>query len=449
MNRYSSTISGTVLVMSMATILPRLAIASETAPVDPSPTNYVVITDNVPFKTEVVIQAPGGKLAWRDLFLGLARAHHFDDQELTGASPSTSCDLGTPCSQWALYCLNRMGGSSYSFRVHSTSGGEHQQLVIHIDNEAFLESRRAVKDKLRHWMRAINGGVDRHQVGLKMVEGWQNTDPTLPLVVLVHGYNARSSELVALVEAARERGYPVGTFDYPNDQSIQDSADLLAGELKAVARQHPDRQVALVTHSMGGVLARAVIEDAAADPGNVAQLIMVSPPNHGSTLAYFARGLDVWECFCRRPVTDWEFASLTAAIHDGLAEANTDLCPDSIFLARLNRRDRNPRVAYAILLGNRAWIAPERYAELLDRVDQAAESNRFLSFVTSRITARLADLDEVVHGAGDGVVALKRGMLEGVEDVAILEMDHNAMLRSPAEDATAVVHEEIFSRLTR
>ena len=41
-----------------------------------------------------------------------------------------------------------------------------------------------------------------------------------------------------------------------------------------------------------------------------------------------------------------------------------------------------------------------------------------------RLDRYLADLDEVVEGKGDGAVAVKRGRLEGVSDIEVLDFDH-------------------------
>ena len=56
----------------------------------------------------------------------------------------------------------------------------------------------------------------------------------------------------------------------------------------------------LVCHSMGSLVARACIEDPLYDPGNVERLIMIAPPTHGSLIAHFAAGTDLWEHWLAR-----------------------------------------------------------------------------------------------------------------------------------------------------
>lgn len=411
----------------------------------PKPLAYEVITERSPFEKVVVVDAPAGRLAWRDLFMGLAKAHDFEDRELEETFPESSCNLNGRFAKWGLFCLNRLGAPHYSFKVESIRDAIGDQLVVRIDEEAIRTSRRRVKSRIRHWESAIRGGENQRSYGLRLDEEWRDAPADTPLVVLVHGYNSRSSEMVALATSIRSKGFPVATFDYPNDQAIQMSADLLAEQLSNVAEMQSRRRVALVTHSMGGLVARAVVEDTHTGVKNVSRLIMVSPPNQGSALAYFAMGLDLVEHVCRASAK--ERFDITAAIDDGLAEANADLCPDSIFLARLNHRKRNPHVRYSILLGNQALIQPDQWAEIMTRAKRITQSNRVLAFMSSRLIQRLDDLDEVVSGVGDGVVAIKRGLLEDVEDTIVMDMDHAAALRNHTEASTAALHEEIFARL--
>ena len=87
---------------------------------------------------------------------------------------------------------------------------------------------------------------------------------------------------------------------------------------------------------MGSLVARACIEDPLYDPGNVERLIMIAPPTHGTLIAHFAVGTDVWEHWLsRRDGGPWR--RTRDSIVDGLGEAADDLCPNSDFLARAER----------------------------------------------------------------------------------------------------------------
>jgi hypothetical protein len=66
---------------------------------------------------------------------------------------------------------------------------------------------------------------------------------------------------------------------------------------------------------------------------------------------------------------------------------------------------------------------------------------------TDKFEGLLADMEEIVDGKGDGVVALKRGRLEGVEDVVILPFGHLSCTGAPNSETVRQVQQELLSRL--
>ena len=168
-------------------------------------------------------------------------------------------------------------------------------------------------------------------------------DETDRFVVFVHGLNSRPEDLNLLISMAQARGHTCTTFRYPNDQYLVGSAALLARELKQLVASGYSGRVDLVTHSMGGLIVRETIENPVFDPGNIGKLIMVAPPNHGSSLARYACSLDLFE-YLTSETRRAESGIISGAFSDGLSEAVNDLEPGSEFLKSLNQRPRNPRV---------------------------------------------------------------------------------------------------------
>jgi pimeloyl-ACP methyl ester carboxylesterase len=82
----------------------------------------------------------------------------------------------------------------------------------------------------------------------------------------------------------------------------------LASEVERVCRSTAAPRVILVGHSMGGVVARAYAQQAAA---RVAKIITLGTPHHGSTLAHWGFGADAREL---RPGSAW-LERLSAAEH--------------------------------------------------------------------------------------------------------------------------------------
>lgn len=96
---------------------------------------------------------------------------------------------------------------------------------------------------------------------------------------------------------------------------------------------------------MGGLVARACLEEPALDPGNVVRLIMIAPPSQGTLVARAAVATDVWEHWLGRK-TGGPWARWHDSVVDGLGEAANDMIPGSPFLRQLNAKPRNASVAF-------------------------------------------------------------------------------------------------------
>jgi len=403
------------------------------------------------FRTTISIQAEDGRVAWSDVLRGLARARGNDDEALQGIGRNRRFRITGKRWQTLRMGLNLALKPEVRFDVKQPEEeGDQPRLVIQLDRAALVSSKRHFQARLRSaWLRRRPSAK---QYGLTLDDGWDQAPANQNLVVVVHGLDSSPEKLGPLVEVIRKEGFPCAVFRYPNDQPLADSAKLLAGELRGFAKEHPGRGVSLVTSSMGGLVARAVIEDPQFDPGNVRQLIMVAPPNHGSALARFGFGLDLWEHVSGR-VRQEEARLFYSLVEDGLSEAAADLRPDSPFLRQLNARDRNPRVHYTILLGTGAPLRPVELALLRESIAAAGRPtcgrcpSRWVRFFGARTQVWLEDLDEVVEGKGDGAVSVQRGRLEGVEDTVLLKFQHVAELPARGRDDVDKLHQEIIKRL--
>lgn len=292
---------------------------------------------------------------------------------------------------------------------------------------------------------------DASRYGLQLDDGWKQAAadmPNAPVVILIHGFNSTPLRNIAVMAPIREAGFATGAFAYPNDWSISESAALLSAKLKEFAVAHPDRQIALVTHSMGGLVARACVEDPALDPGNVTRLVMIAPPTHGSLVARFSIGADLWEHGIARADGDFK-TRFREAVADGLNEASDDLAPGSRFLTTLNARERNPRIRYAIFLGTHAAVTDHESRALRGLLRKSLVRVEWLGGHADDIDATLAEMDELIEGKGDGVVSVESGRLDGVEDVVILPFDHVNCTGEPRDenDPAHKVRAEVLARL--
>ncbi len=299
----------------------------------------------------------------------------------------------------------------------------------------------------RAWLRLkVVRESDLAKYGLRLEDDWEKSDPDLPVVVLVHGFNSTPQQSAALMVPIRAAGFPCGTFAYPNDYIIRNSAQMLSSELHRFKLQYPRRRVILVCHSMGGLVARECVENSLYDPGNVERLIMIAPPTHGTIIAHFAVGTDLWEHWLARK-EGWPLARMRDSIVDGLGEAAGDLCPGSEFLTELDSRPLNPHVRYTILLGTGARLSESQVAWIRESVCDSLAKLPGAERSAKELEALLADIDELVEGKGDGVVAVKRGRLDGVSDTLVMPFGHLAVTGEPESDLLRDVQHVVLERM--
>ncbi|HWB08201.1 MAG TPA: hypothetical protein VG826_03210 [Pirellulales bacterium] len=429
-----------------AAALGRPVPADEPASQNESP-GITIERDPESLVTKVVIEAADGEIAWANLMAALARAKGYDDDALADVPRRRAFDLRRRSTRFVLALMNALlepGG--IQFAVLPPEGAGEPKLQVTLDRRAMLASRQRFEKLLR--LAAVERLADlrsERKYGLDWTDG-NRPAANQEAVVVVHGLGSSPEYHVSLTNDLRRAGFRVGHVSYPGDEPLDDSARLLSSELKRLRKEQPNMRLRLVTLSMGGLVTRWVLEDAALDPGNVVQLVMVAAPNHGSALAYCAFGLQIWQ-FLDDPKSRTAAQRFYDTVEDGLCEASDDLRPDSDFLAQLNALPRNPRVRYSLLLGTGAPLSQHAVDDLRDHVAQARERYRFVQLLGPKIDRVLDDPDELVYGKGDGVVAVKRGRLEGVEDTVLLGFNHLSIGQPPQTDGEKQLRAEIIKRL--
>ncbi len=109
------------------------------------------------------------------------------------------------------------------------------------------------------------------------------------LVVLIHGLGANRWLMSPLKAQLSGYGYQTSTFGYGSIRgSIEKLAQRLRQRLVEYSQQNSIRRIHIVGHSLGGILARAVLSERRIE--KVTRMVMLGPPNQGSRVAAVLAG---------------------------------------------------------------------------------------------------------------------------------------------------------------
>jgi hypothetical protein len=192
-------------------------------------------------------------------------------------------------------------------------------------------------------------------------------------VVLLHGLGRTAKSMAYMEERLMAAGYTVYNYDYESRKNeIKYLVDDLQEFLEACCLRK-GTSLHFVTHSLGGILVRTLIEEKR--PDNLGRVVMLSPPNKGSEVADYIKDYSLFK--------------------DILGPASMQLGTD---LDSMPNRLGPADFELGVITGNRT----------IDPISSL-----------------------IIPGVDDGKVAVEKTKLEGMTDFLVMPVSHAYIMQKP------------------
>ncbi len=277
--------------------------------------------------------------------------------------------------------------------------------------------------------RATREAERRGRYGFRVTKSYHPNDPESPTVCLVHGLNSNAGSFLYIVPMLEEAGFGVVLYDFPDNQDLDITVPEFLRDWKAFRMRTADRRPwAVVTHSMGALIARAYVEGEEYGR-DVSDLILIGPPNQGASIARVQTILQLIE---GTQAIQNHRAGALAVVGEGLGASAKDLEPGSEFLKALNARPRREGVRYHILAGDDGFLSARTRRDIEKRLSLVTRGERG-SQSTGPPGGRRLPLGarRVERGDRRRLRGRRLTRLEDAPEPVVIHANHVALIRGP------------------
>ncbi|MGB7328743.1 MAG: thioesterase domain-containing protein [Rubripirellula sp.] len=359
---------------------------------------------------EVVVPSRDGRVRWSDVSDAMADSIRLDKESVRSMFPTGEINLADDSVMLMLLGANLVLGQRGSIAMTSDADGKPS-----------IKLRVKIPESDSATNRGVSGNQRLADVTVSVDDDWVLRTATQPLAICLHGLKSSPEIFRALRDELRQAGYATASASYDDRRSIPESAKLISEKFETLFRNaKASPQLALIGHSMGGLVAREWTENPSLTNQTITTLITVASPHQGSNWATMPPLINL---LADGTLEGQDFVNLL--LHLPSSPGVRDLEPGSTFLRTLNGRPRRDDVRYTAIVGTHCPISTEESQELRSAIRQLDQAGSFTRLIRPRILPLLNDSDELTEGKGDGVVAVTSGMIPGVADTVLVPLAHS------------------------
>ncbi len=375
-----------------------------------------------------------GRVEWSAISDAIAKQLKLDSKTLASLFPTGELDLKSGSAMLTLLAINLTMSEVLSLEIATDQRGQ-DVLVI-----------RCQRSRLPNATAPSSGHVN---VTMDVDADWQSRidNPTTtkrPLLVFLHGLKSDGSAFQSARDHFRSLGFATAAVTYDTSEPIAATSARFSTLLtNHFVQQNATVKIALVGHSMGGLVARELTEHPDLVNDRITHLITMGTPHHGSTWATLPPLLDF---LSGESIETEDLVDLL--LHQPSDAGIRDLAPSSVFLRKLNSRPLRPDVRYTTILGTKSPVDAETFDQLQEMLRSLDREGSVMRLIRPRIAPLLAEeFPELESGKGDGVVATANATIQGVDDIVEVEVTHFDMVEHSDGGQTHPIWDILQKRL--